>query len=413
MGKTKEILYNFIKNMMAYAIPVAILQFLVQPLIARQLGEEKNGLFLTIAALNYFITAITASVLLHTRLLQNEKYEKENLTGDYNPILLAMAFINALIMLIASRIYMGNTATILDIALCVVISLLFLVHDYICVQYRMELNYTKILMSNVVLCVGYVIGCMVYLWLVPYWQIVFIVAYLLCEVYDITHTTCLREPLRRTPLFGDTLKRYFIIAGASVLSHLIAYGDRLLLYPVSNGSTVSVFTSAEIMGKMLMLIASPLSAFLLSYLVKENTFKLKLNKKLALIFLGFFAAAYGICYLLSIPMLNLLYPVWAERAMVYVPLTTLTSLVNLIIAVSNIFIIRFAKSKWQLVINGSYLVVYLLLSFLLLSLYGLMGFCIGNLIAAVFKLMVIFLVGKFAIPKAAVPAEQAQSVTSE
>ena len=78
----KNIFLNFIKNMISYAMPVAILQFIVQPLIAGKLGEEKNGLFLTVIALNYFITSITASILLQTRLLQNEKYDKNQLMHE-------------------------------------------------------------------------------------------------------------------------------------------------------------------------------------------------------------------------------------------------------------------------------------------------------------------------------------------
>ena len=389
----KSIIFNFIKNLMAYALPVVVLQFVIQPVIASKLGEENNGLILTIIALNYFITSITASILLQIRLLQNEKYEKEILVGDYNLILLAMAIFNSFVMAVGTWFYMGAAVTVWDIVLCIVIALLFLIHDYIGVQYRSEFNYTKILISNIVLCFGYLLGILCFLYVLNSWQIVFIVAYGVCEIYDLSHTTYWREPFKITPLMPDTIRRFFLLAGASILGYLVSYGDRLLLFPVADGSTVSILTASEVMGKMLMLISSPLSSFLLAYLVKESS--VKYNPKLKHILLAF--TFLGVCYVVavgvSIPMLKLLYPQWAVRSAKYVPLTTLTSLLNLISAVLNVIIIRFCKTKWQLIVNGSYLAMYLISSFTLFHFFGLMGFCIGNMIAATFKLIIIALIG--------------------
>lgn len=390
----KNIFLNFIKNMISYAMPVAILQFIVQPLIAGKLGEEKNGLFLTVIALNYFITSITASILLQTRLLQNEKYDKNKFVGDYNIILIVMAIFNSFAMAIGTYLYMGTDVSLIDIVLCVIMTLLFLLHDYICVQYRVELNYSRILVSNIVLCIGYVIGIIVFLNFCSKWQLVFIIAYVLCEIYDLSVTTYIREPLKLTPLFNNTLKRYFILAGASVISYLVSYGDRLILFPLTDGTTVSIFTAAEIMGKMLMLLSTPLSGFLLSYIVKEKELKLNINLKYGVAIAAFLIVIYMLCVGISVPLLHILYPKWASRSAVYVPLVTFTSLINLISHTLNVVVIRFCHSKWQIVINATYLFVYLSLSYVLLYFYGLIGFCIGNIIAAICKLLVIVIVGK-------------------
>ena len=380
------------KNLMAYALPVAVLQFIIQPLIANKLGEEKNGLFLTVMALNYFMTSVTAGIITQTRLLQNEKYEKEGLKGDYSLILAVMATVNAIVMAVGTLIYMGDAVTPADIGLCAAMGLLFLIHDYVCVQYRIELNFTKILISNIVLCVGYGVGIVVFLYAVPQWQIVYIIAYGLCEVYDLLNTSCWREPFKRTSLFGETLKKYAVLAGASLLSYVVSYGDRLLLYPMTDGASVSILTSAEIMGKMLMLLSTPLTGFLLSYMVKENRFSVNLKVKHWILICGGLALCYGACYLVSIPLLNLLYPEWAARSMKYVPLTTLNSLIQLLAHITNVIVIRFCSSKWQVAINGGYLVVYLAMSFVLLHFFDLTGFCIGNVIASAVKLLMILVI---------------------
>jgi hypothetical protein len=79
MGKfsVKEIFKNLILNFFSYALPTVVLQFVVQPIIARKLGADLNGQYLTLMSLNYFMIGITAAVLNTVRMLQNEKYEQQ------------------------------------------------------------------------------------------------------------------------------------------------------------------------------------------------------------------------------------------------------------------------------------------------------------------------------------------------
>jgi len=389
--KLKSIISNFIRNMFAYAIPVAMIQFVVQPLIASQLGAELNGLFLAIIALNYFVVSLTSGILLQTRLLQNEKYQRNGYVGDYNIILLCMVVVVSAVMAVGTILYMGKSS-FSDVILCIIIGILFLIHDYVCVQYRTELNYHKILMSNLVLCIGYLVGLTVFRFIEPKWQLIYIIAYAINEIYDLLNTQCLREPFVKTPLFTDTFKRYVTLASASTLTYVVSYGDRLLLYPLLDGVSVSVLSSAEIMGKVMMLLSTPLTGFMLSYVVRENKIEFRIKPKIWVGIVGGMLFCYAMCCAVSIPMLYFLYPEWAERSMVYVPLVTLTSLVNLISHIANVFVVRFCVSKYQLLINTSYLSSYLLASFILLNIFGLMGFCFGNFIAAAVKLTAILII---------------------
>ena len=47
---------------------------------------------------------------------------------------------------------------------------------------------------------------------------------------------------------------------------------------------------------------------------------------------------------------------------------------------------------WQIVINAVYVGIYVTLSMLLLSQYGLYGFCVGTLVATVFKLIIMLVI---------------------
>ena len=92
-SKYMKIVKNFVLNFMSYALPTFFLQFVVQPIIARRLGSEANGQYLALMSLNYYIIAVTASVLNTVRMLQNEKYKQNKLVGDFNIFYLAYVLI--------------------------------------------------------------------------------------------------------------------------------------------------------------------------------------------------------------------------------------------------------------------------------------------------------------------------------
>lgn len=395
--KYKSIIINFINNLLAYGMPVAIIQFLVQPIIANYLGAEANGLFLTIIALNYFLTNISSGVLLQTRMLQNEKYKIRNIIGDYNLILIVLIIITEFIMFFSLLMYLKDELSFQNITLSLIVLFLFIIHDYICVQYRVELSFDKILISNVLLCIGYIVGIFIYIYIYSCWQIIFIVAYGICEMYDLKMTTYIKEPAVRTILFAETLKRYFILLGANSLTYLVSYGDRLFLYPITDGETVSIYVAASLIGKMLMLISTPVSGFMLSYLIREESLNIdKLLKKYHyVILITFLVFLWYMFIVLSKPLLFYLYPLWAEQSLQYVPIVVAVSLIQLITVLLNVIVIRFCDSKWQIFINAEFLIIYMIFSFTLLKYFGLIGFCWGNLIAMLSKLIATIIALKF------------------
>ena len=143
MGHTniKTMFFKFLQNTLAYALPVFLQQFIMYPFMADKLGASKNGLFLSLLAINYFTINITVSVLVNTRLLQNEKYKERQYVGDYNIILLVFSFINILMVTLGTIFYTGGKTSKIDIFLSILLMLLMIYHDYITVQYRVELKF--------------------------------------------------------------------------------------------------------------------------------------------------------------------------------------------------------------------------------------------------------------------------------
>ena len=382
-----KVLLQFVENTLAYALPVFFQQFIVYPLMANKLGAEANGLFLAAIALNYFVINITATILANVRLLKSKQYEQQNQRGDFNIFLVVFAALNTLVIIGGSIFYAGGEISPQDLFLSILVVLLFTYHDYITSQYRVELRFRNILINNLLICAGYLVGLAAMYYLIPCWQIVFIVPYTITAIYDYTHTDYIKEPVKKTPLFNETAKQYVLLLGSSLLTSVVTYGDRLILYPLMDGTSVSVFTSAQLIGKMLQMIATPVASFLLAYMAKRKAESLSVKW----IYMPVLALAcvilYVGCMVVSKPLIGFLYPQWAMQSLQYVPMTALNGVLHMLNVMINVFALKLCSSKWQVVKSGIYLVAYMLLSFTLLNWYGLMGFCVGNVLASVFELV--------------------------
>ena len=168
---------------------------------------------------------------------------------------------------------------------------------------------------------------------------------------------------------------------------MVTYGDRLILYPLLDGTSVSVFSSAQLIGKMLQMISTPLATFLLSYMVRRETARFAMRPRYGVILAG--AVLYMGCIVVSYPMMHLLYPQWAEQSLMYVPLTAANGVVHMLNVLLNVFVLKFCQAKWQIIKSVVYLGAYMLFSFVLLKLYGLWGFGVGNLIASGIELVLL------------------------
>ena len=100
----------------------------------------------------------------------------------------------------------------------------------------------------------------------------------------------------------------------------------------------------------------------------------------------------GIGYIMTIilsrPVLSILYPKYVDAAMQYIWITSGTIVVSVLTSMITPFVLRFFDIKWQIWINGITTIMYIIISLSLLKLGGLMGFCVGALLANIIKLLI-------------------------
>lgn len=378
-------------NIIANLIPVFILQIVLQPIIAAKLGAENNGLFVTMLALLHFVVPVTSSALCNSRLLLNDQYKGEK--GDFNIYLLFFSFINFLVVVGGGVFYISN-ASAADILLLSSLSLIWMLKDYLIVDFRIKLNYTNILINNIVLSIGFLLGLFFFYFFELSWYVIFLLGYLFSLIHVLIKTNLINEPIKKTPLYSKLKKTIWPIIFANLFGLLAVNFDRLFLYPLVGGALVSIYYSASIIGKLISLVSSPVSTVFLSYIVKLDVITTKKLNIIYLIVLSSGVAFYVICLLLSPFLLKMLYPLWAEESMLLVPITSAIAVFDLIISVTNPIPLRFGKINYQIVIQLTYLVVYILMGFLFYNLFGLLGFALGVLVASFVKALFIYIIAR-------------------
>ena len=121
----------------------------------------------------------------------------------------------------------------------------------------------------------------------------------------------------------------------------------------------------------------------------------KINKKTNSLFKWTYIVGSVVCgigyimtIILSRPVLSILYPKYVDAAMQYIWITSGTIVVSVLISMITPFVLRFFNIKWQIWINGITTIMYIIFSLSLLKLGGLMGFCVGALLANIIKLLI-------------------------
>lgn len=381
----RKIIFDVILNLIATLIPMFVLQFLVLPQVALRIGADSYGQLLAIIAFMYLSASSFGSVLNNSKLIHYKRYEELKTQGDFNIILVIFLILNALIMTLGLLFYGQSLSLLTNISL-VIISSILLFNTYASAEFRIKLNFKNILMSSIMLFFGYLIGFVLFLF-TGYWSLIYLCGLGLNILFLIYKTSIWREHCVKTPLFRSTFKEVIMLLGSGILVSLGAYVDKLIIFPLLGGAAVSIYYTATIFGKTIALAIGPITGVLLSYLTHMRRFSTNNFKSLLLIssivgFLGYWSVI-----IISEPLLVLIYPQYVEDAIQYIPVTTLSIIITIISSVINPILLKFFSARWQLFINGLYMLIYVPVSMYLLNSHGLMGFCIGILIANFIKLL--------------------------
>jgi O-antigen/teichoic acid export membrane protein len=389
-NKLKTITGDMFLNIIASIMPVFILQFILLPIVAQKYDEFSYGLMLTLLSLVTLSVQSLSVSLTNSRLLLNHKYSDENLSGDFNIILLAYTIINIIVLSIGTFLYEGKI-NIVNIILILFISVIQLFRRYLLVSFRIDINYKGILLSNSILVVGYIIGMLVFMYS-KIWQSIYIFGELFSLVYVVKKTNLYKEPIRITKLFKGTIKHSVVILGASFLGTANSHIDRLLLYPMLGAKMVTIYYVSTLFGKTISMLVGPINNVILTYISKMRKFEIDSFKIMLTVASAFGLISYFVIVIISESVLQIIYPDYVDAAMKLIYITTLTSIVMMLSTVINPVVLKFCNITWQVWINLINIIVYIVLTYILVGLYGIYGFCYAALISSLVKLLMLIYV---------------------
>ncbi len=394
--KLKKPLIDIMLNIISNGLPTIVLQLIVYPLVALKLGATRNDLFLVFMSVIHIIVASTSGSLCNTRLLLNSDYIQKQVKGDFNLIVFIFSGLNIIILIIVSIIY--NSTDIIDIFMMVFLSLLWMARDYLIVEFRLNLNFREILYNNIVLVIGIILGIIGFNFCFENWRIIFIISYGLSLIHVIKRTEIWKEPLKRTVLFPTTIKKVIVLSFSTCIGLIPSTCSSLFIYQFGS-SWVSIYTSALIIGKILSMISSPLSSVLISYIVRVKKLSIKYYNYSIIFIFGVGSLGYFFCYIISKPILNILYPLWASDSLKFVPITVGIAVLDLLSMMINPIILHFAHEKWQLIVQMTYSIIYFVLGLIIVNLGSIYLFAVMNLILSLARAVFMACLGRSIIIK--------------
>lgn len=368
---------DFTLNILAVAISNGVMQLMLYPTLSKVLSPKEYGLLLTIMGIINVITVAFGDNLCNVRLLENNSYEKREMKGDFQIILLLLIILASIVMAVFCFYFKLELPISIEIIFIIILSI---ARSYYSVIYRLVINYRNNLFLNITMSVGYVVGVYLLLNIVE-WSIVFILANALGLVFIFVSSSIIREPFKITNQFRRTLIHTVILVGSSLISNSTAYMDRFIIYPILGGDSVSTFTVATFFPKLFMLIVTAMTGVVLSYLVKgKDLLTKKLYVQINVLMIPLFIIITVFTMTVGKWITSILYPTLIESAQDYILIGSLGVTINIVTAFASTVVLAYATSAWQVILSIVRCVLYIVTGTILTSWFGLSGMCIASLI---------------------------------
>ncbi len=372
-------LLNLVYSVGAIAIFNMVIQFLLYPRFENQLGSENFGIAQSVISL----LAITAGSCGYSvncaRLLGVEK--GRTASGDYNLILLVMGLLCSIIGV--TYLFYLDIATPIACLLYIVLIFATMLRYYGDVEFRLNTNFFRYMIYYILISVGYTIGLVAF-----HFSGEWMLALILGEVAAFLYV-CIRGSIFRPPFFKKTDAFPLVVSSigfllvSSLIENLTLHADRILLLAITDdGTAVTTYYIASLVGKVIAMLTSPLNALIISYLVR---YKGGLTKKLWSVIIGVSVVLGGICFvgcmIVSPWLIGILYPDNLSDVLPYLLPAILGQIFYFVSGVLMIILLRFKGEKKQFVFNAAYAVEFFACVIIGTVLHGLSGFVWAVLIA--------------------------------
>lgn len=365
--KAKKALTDLIWSIAALVLMNGTIQILIYPRLNRVLGTEAYGDMLFVVGVATIFGAGIGCAMNNGRLLRQLHETAGNL--DYLLSLLSYTLPACLIVGAVAWQYLPPAQAVLAAVLALFITLRY----YSDVEYRLSLNYKRYFIYYALLSAGYLAGIL--LWdVIPSWLFVLLVGECACVFFCMVSGK-IYHPMHGGDHFAEIERHTAQLVLSYLLYNAVVQLDRVLLRTVMDSSAVTIFYVASILGKIIALLVGPLNAILVSYLTRWGR---RLDARLTVLFTGGIAACAALFYLavciVSPFVIRWLYPDICAEVMQYAAVANLGQILCFAGSLELTLLLTLAPSRWQLIIQGGYAVLFVVGGLAGVQLAGLTGF---------------------------------------
>ena len=258
--------------------------------------------------------------------------------------------------------------------------------------YRLEKKYTKVILQNIYYLIGIITSLILFKFVENIYLLLFVPEFI-ALIYALKNSDILVMKMKKTPEMQNTLKKFGGLGFVSLLTNLMNYFDKFLIYPMFGATSVAVYYAVNSMSKIATLITNPMSNVILSWVSNSDEKKSK-GKILKLTLLSNIPILF-IVTILTIPLtyvsLMILYNQYMEEALVLIIPISITTAFGTAVTLIKSVLLKYSNTN-KLV--GAYIIYFIVLGLVgynLSKIKGLIGFATANLISKII-LWILFII---------------------
>lgn len=388
----KKLLSDLIYTMGASILMNGVLQLLIYPYINRSMGEEYLGNVVFYMSIVYIIGQAMGMSFCSNRLVLRNQCETSN--GDYNRLLAFLAPAGAIVGAVIFSFYVHSVPEILAFGLIVLFTVL---RYYANVEYRLKLNYKKYFLYFVILTAGYGVGALIYA-ITGQWVFIFLTGEVIATIYMFAFGTIFKKepPTENTGLIA---KQIFFLLISYLVYEGITNADRMILKNLLDARAVALFYVVSMIGKTLQLFVGPINNIALSYMSADKKQMTKEDFwRTTVLYIAVGAIFYLFCLVGTPLYVKLFYPnLYGELQGLNLAVNA-GQVINFAASLILPSILASLGSKYHMMLQVLYAVVYLPLAILFTMRGGIWGFAAATLLANSLRLIELVAFGMYKLP---------------
>ncbi|MCR1842968.1 lipopolysaccharide biosynthesis protein [Murimonas intestini] len=377
LNKIKSFFSDSIWSILALMMLNIISQFIVYPVWSRYYGNEKYGNIVYAMSLVNICAVSVGVALNYARMSESSK--RTTVNGDYNIPLVGFGFLSSIFCFF--MVLYGNIGmTVLEAIVVAILCFVTVCRYYADVEYRLNLNYKGYFIYYLIISFGYAIGIILFK-ATKCWPIALLIGEIFGIIWIVIKGRLFRNLFKISKNWKINIRAILILILTNLISNIIFNGDRLLLQYLIGGVAVTIYYLASLVGKTMSLITTPLNSVCIGYLVKYrgDIKKSLINFLFVITILGIILGTV-VGVIGSHILIQVLYPQTYDLVKGYFVIGTLTQVLYFVCNIVTTVLLRIAKENIQLIINGIYAVLFILLCIPSTLYWGIRGFCIALLI---------------------------------